>query len=185
MLTTFSEVIEHVINKMNALNLKYMLVGSVAASIHGFVRDTHDLDVVIALAPESITPFEDALGEGFYFDPEMAQEAVNRHDMFNVIHYDSGVKVDFWMLKEEDFARLQFERRQPAVAGGIETFVESPEDTVISKLQWYRISPSERQLSDVKGILIVNKESLDYDYLREWARKQRVDDLLEPMIKEL
>jgi hypothetical protein len=184
LLNTFTEVVEHVTAVLNSLGLEYMLVGSVAASIHGFVRDTHDLDVLIALRPDSVAPLEEALGDGFYLDEEAAQEAISRQDMFNIIHYTSGVKVDFWMLKNEEFATTQFDRRQSAVAWGLPTFVQSPEDTILSKLLWYRISPSERQLSDVKGILAVKKSDLDLKYLRGWAKRIGVDDLLAPLTGE-
>lgn len=173
-----SELLGVVIAALNSAGIDYMVVGSLAASAHGFERTTHDFDIVVVLPRETIPMLANILGEGFYFDEEGAIEAVERGDMFNIIHYDSGFKIDFWMLKNDEFSRTQFGRRMQAEVMGIPSYVESPEDTILSKLLWYKITPSERQLSDAKGVLILQKDSLDFGYLRDWAVKVGVADLL-------
>jgi len=59
--------------------------------------------------------------------------------------------------------------------------VATAEDTVLAKLDWYRMGGevSERQWRDVLAILEVQAGRLDLDYLRQWAKELRVDDLLE------
>ena len=183
-MTTFSQVVGDVTVILNAMSIKYMLVGSVAASIHGYIRDTHDLDIVIVLKQNDIPPLIKALGDEYYIDEDAAYRAIDQHDMFNIIHYESGVKIDFWILKEEEFSDIQFERRQQAIAFGIPIYVESPEDTILSKLLWYRITPSDRQLADVKGILAVKKNELDYYYLHSWSQKLNVVEILNKLIEE-
>ena len=37
------------------------------------------------------------------------------------------------------------------------------------KLYWNRITPSDRQLGDVAGVMEVQRGRLDEDYLRHWA----------------
>lgn len=183
-MTSQAEAIRESLASLESAGLPYMIVGSVAASFYGLTRATHDLDVVIALRPEAVEGLAAALGEGFYMDTESAQEAVARLDMFNVIHMESGVKVDFWMLKDDEFARTQFARRQCLDFEGVQACVESAEDAILSKLKWYRISPSDRQLSDVRGIIELQRDRLDWGYLREWAAVQGVDDLLEAVSRE-
>ncbi len=179
-----SELLGVVISAMNAAGIDYMIVGSLAASAHGFERSTHDFDMVVILPKESIPALGRFLGEGFYLDEETAREAVERGDMFNVIHYDSGLKIDFWMLKDDEFSRTQFSRRLSAEVLGMPCYVESPEDTILSKLLWNQITPSERQLGDVAGILRIQKGKLDYGYLREWAARKGVLDTLNKLIEE-
>jgi hypothetical protein len=44
----------------------------------------------------------------------------------------------------------------------------SVEDTIIAKLEWAKQGSSERQLTDVAGILRLHSESLDRAYLEKW-----------------
>jgi len=170
--------IPRVLSILREFDIGYMIVGSYAASAYGFTRRTHDLDVVAALAPEYVPRLTNALGEEFYFHQQSALEAIKRRDMVNAIHLNSGVKIDFWMLHDDEYSQVQFSRRQCLDFEGIQACVASPEDTILSKLLRYRITPSDRQLDDVRGILVVREGRLDWDYLHNWADKLGVVDLL-------
>lgn len=161
-----------------------MVVGSFAASVYGISRATHDLDIVIALKPDAIQTLANAFGEDFYFDEESAKSAVAHSDMFNIFHLESGLKIDFWILQDDEFNRTQFDRRIPTKAWGTESYVASPEDTILSKLLWYKITPSDRQLADVRAILTVQRDTLDYDYLRHWGTALDIEELLNSLIEE-
>ena len=65
-------------------------------------------------------------------------------------------------------------------------FVTSPEDVILSKLEWYRMGGevSERQWRDILGVLKTRAGELDLDYLRQWAKELNVSDLLERALKE-
>jgi len=178
------DVVRQVLEELANAGIDYMVVGSFASSLYGERRDTHDIDLVVVLPREAVKPLAERLGAEYYFDADAALEAVERGDMFNIIHFESGDKVDFWMLADDEFRRTQFSRRRPVSAWGITAFVEAPEDTVLSKLLWNEISPSDRQINDVRGILGIQKESLDYDYLRRWAARQGVSDKLSRLLGE-
>jgi hypothetical protein len=109
--------------------------------------------------------------------------------MFNVIHFDSLIKIDIYIAPDEAFARQQLERRRPeAFPPNLNQtiYLASPEDTLLAKLRWYRRGGevSARQLTDVSGILKIQGERLDFAYLREWADKLGVRDLLERAVDE-
>jgi hypothetical protein len=185
MVTSQTAVIEMVISALNKEGIHYMIVGSMAASAHGEIRDTHDMDMVVVLDTDSVHRLAKRLGDEFYFDLESAEDAVRNADMFNVIHYDSSFKIDFWLLNSDELSQMQFSRRQESTAWGkTKAFVESAEDTILSKLLWNKISPSERQLKDIAGILKIRKDKLDYTYMKEWAAKKGVLDTLERLIEE-
>ena len=63
---------------------------------------------------------------------------------------------------------------------GTTVYVKSPEDTILRKLLWYRMGGevSDRQWSDILGVLQVQGGRLDREYLAKWAAQLRVDDLL-------
>ena len=177
-MTSQTEATRKALQALEKADIPHMIVGSVAASLHGFARTTHDVDIVVALTPESVPKLADALGEEFYFDVLSARKAAERRDMVNAIHMDSGVKVDFFILRDDEYSQVQFARRECTTLEGIPACVASPEDTILSKLLWCRIIRSERQLEDVKGILAVREGRLDWDYLNQWAKRLGVEDLL-------
>lgn len=90
--------------------------------------------------------------------------------MFNVVHNQLLVKVDFIIRKNESYRKIEFERRKAFTLEGRNAWVTSPENLVISKLDWAKDSLSEMQLSDVRDILRSVK-SLDYAYLEHWIER--------------
>ncbi|MDZ4158954.1 MAG: hypothetical protein U1B80_04100 [Anaerolineaceae bacterium] len=171
------------------LGVQYAVSGSLSSSLHGVMRSTLDVDIVADLRLEHIQPLVAALSPEFYADDEMMRDAIGRHSSFNLIHYETAFKVDVFIPKPRAFDRMQLERRVAAV---ITTdpersiHVTSPEDVILSKLEWYRIGGevSDRQWRDILGVLKTKAGEIDLDYLRQWARQLKVSDLLERALTE-
>lgn len=55
-----------------------------------------------------------------------------------------------------------------------------PLDVVLNKLQWYQKGGgvSEQQWKDVLGVLKVQADKLDLEYLKHWASRLNLSDLL-------
>jgi hypothetical protein len=183
------EAILRVAAVFEELQIHYLVGGSVASSLQGFSRTTADVDIVADLRLENIAPIYAALKDEFYVDDQAMRRAVLLRRMFNLIHSDSFFKVDIYITQNDEFSRRQLERARreallPGDAGSV--YVASPEDTVLTKLRWYRRGGevSERQLSDVLGVLKVQGERLDLEYLRGWGDSLGVLDLLEQLLKE-
>ena len=173
-----------VIEALEALDVPYLIGGSLASAIHGVARATVDTDLVADLRPEHAAPLAQALSDAFYVDVESIQDAIRRRSSFNVIHLETMFKVDVFARKRRPFDRAQFERRAAQVVATDPertAYVASPEDTVLTKLEWYRMGGevSDRQWRDVLGVLKVQGERLDPAYLRWWATALEVADLLE------
>ncbi len=184
-MTAQTDVLREVLVALCSTDAPYMIVGSVAASFHGFSRATHDIDVVVSILPDAVPALASALGDDFYFDEISARQAVERRDMFNVIHMESGIKVDFWILPDDEFSHSQFARRQAQDFEGMEAWVASAEDTILAKLLWYKETPSERQLGDIRAILAAQNGQLDWGYLDSWAERLGVKGLLHQLAKEI
>ena len=112
----------------------------------------------------------------------MAQ-AVSRRSFFNLVHNGTGIKVDVFLLKADPLALQEMIRRRFLPIPGLSDIslqIASAEDTILQKLRWYQIGNrvSERQWTDVLGVLKIQRKHLDFDYLKEWANRIEVDDLL-------
>jgi hypothetical protein len=102
----------------------------------------------------------------------MIRDAIRKKSMFNIIHNEGIIKVDFIVRKDSEYRRLEFERRRSIPFEGIEINIVSAEDLIISKLYWAKDSMSEMQLRDVKNILKTVSD-IDMDYIEEWIKKIR------------
>ena len=134
-------------------------------------------------------PLVEVLYKEFYADDEMMRDAIERQSNFNLIHYETAFKVDIFIRKSRAFDQMQIERRRVSViATDPEESVDvtSPEDTILAKLEWYRMGGevSDRQWRDIIGVLKTRAGELDVAHLRQWAAELHVGDLLERAIKE-
>ena len=184
-----SEVLQMVAQVFDAMKIPYMVGGAFASITYGTHRTTQDVDFVADIRPSQVAALVDALKDDFYIDADAVGEAIRHRRMFNAIHYDTSFKVDVYPLKKGAYDRVQFERRRSCTlkeAPGPEIMMASPEDTVVKKLEWYKMGQciSERQWRDVIGVMKVQGEALDLAYMRKWAEYLGISDLLEEALSE-
>jgi hypothetical protein len=174
-----------VIEALDSLGVRYYVGGSVASSVHGVPRASIDADLIAELRAEHVAPLAARLSALFYLDEGRMRDAVERRLSFNVIHLATMFKVDVFVSKGRPFdveasgrARLEALGESPEAP---RVKVASAEDTLLAKLEWYRRGgeSSERQWSDILGLLRVRTGRLDLAYLADWASALGVADLLE------
>lgn len=172
------EVLEIVAKRLDGAGVTYMVSGSMALNFYAQPRMTRDIDVVVELSQKDVSRVVELFEEDFYCDAEEIREAVVRRRMFNLVHLESVVKIDFIVRKENAYRREEISRRRKLPADGYEVWVVAPEDLILSKLVWASESHSDFQLRDVRGLLHSVKQ-LDWPYLERWAGDLGVADLLE------
>ena len=180
--------LEALICALNRAGVRYLIGGSLASSAQGLPRATLDVDLLVEIQSSQASLLAGALGCDWYIDADFARQAVARGISFNVIHMPSGHKFDlFPAIEEFHFSELNRSAlRTVNLAGGdITCFVATAEDMILAKLSWYRKGGevSDRQWSDIAGMLVVNRQ-LDRTYLEHWARRLQVTDLLEKAITD-
>ena len=183
-------VLSQIANTLEQHGIRYVLVGSFASSIHGMYRSTADIDILADIKMDQVRPLFEALRDRFYVDETAMRDAVVQRRSFNAIHFDSVFKVDFFVPKTDDFSRAQLDRRQSRKLSRDRdetVWVASAEDTILAKLRWFRAGQeaSTTQWSDVVGVLGTSRDTLDFEYLRKWAKELGVDDLLEKALDDV
>ncbi|MEK9174507.1 MAG: nucleotidyl transferase AbiEii/AbiGii toxin family protein [Patescibacteria group bacterium] len=171
---------------LDELKIGYFITGGFAISVWGRPRATFDVDIVVHLVEPKVAPLAKALrkiSEFGYIDEDAAREAIDRLGEFNFIDPETGVKVDFWIMKKTPAGRSEFERRIIKKIDGQEVSFISPEDLVLNKLLWYQKSLSSRHLEDAESVLKISGGKLDKKYLKLWAKKLGVADVLTKLLK--
>lgn len=173
------ELLIRVVDVLDGLGIPYMLTGSVASSIQGEPRSTHDIDLVVALPPKKVDALLQAFqSPEFLLRREAIEDALRHRSMFNLLALAEGEKVDFWMLTDEPFDLMRFSRKQPQAAFGIRISLSTPEDTILAKLRWAKLSGgSEKQFTDALRVFELQKPRLDQAYLDTWANRLGVVEL--------
>jgi hypothetical protein len=169
------ELLLDCVRRLNQGGVVYMLTGSMASNAWGIPRTTHDLDFVLQMPPSQVDSFVAAFAHPDYFLDEAAiREAYRPPHQFNLIHVPSALKADFWLLRPVPFEREMFHRRVRDTWFGETIWLATAEDVVLHKLYWNRMTPSDRQLGDVAGVVHVQRGNLDEAYMRRWASELEV-----------
>jgi hypothetical protein len=173
------EVLKVVVQRLENAGIPYMVTGSIAANFYAQPRMTRDIDVVIKVDAGQIDKLHSLFNNDFYVEKSSIEEAMRNRSLFNIIHSEKVVKIDMIIMKDGEYRETEFSRRLKKKVNSLELFIVSPEDLILSKLYWARESHSEMQLGDVRNIILLNRNTLDFDYLRKWAQTLSVLELLE------
>lgn len=175
-----TSLLTEAVRALDSAGVGYLLTGSLASSLQGEPRSTHDVDLVIEVDARVIEALAAAFGtDAYYFDDLAALDALGRGGMFNLIDTVGGDKIDFWALTDDPFDQSRFARRVRTRVFGAEVAVSAPEDTILQKLRWaFSLGGSERQLRDAAGVYEVQHGALDEDYLETWAETLGVAESL-------
>lgn len=180
------QLLSRLVATLERLGIPYAIGGSHATMAFGHARHTLDIDVVVELSPSTLRdlcaafPFPE-----FYTSDEGARTAVARGGTFNIIHPESGQKVDFFVPRD-DFERGEIARavRAPTTGGGEALFV-SPEDIIVMKMRYFEMGESDKHLTDSAVVLQRLGDRVDRDYIEERAAEFGLDDIWKAVLKRV
>jgi len=175
--------LDMVIECFETLRIPYYIAGSVASSAYGLSRTTVDVDLIADIKMHQVDHLVKALKKDYYIDAGMVTNAINQNASFNLIHLHTMIKIDVFIPKPQSYDSEALARRQPDTLDEESSrifYLASPEDVILSKLQWYQKGEqvSQQQWKDVLGVLKVQGGKLDLEYLRHWATRLNLSDLL-------
>ena len=183
-MTSQNDFLKKLVKALDNCSIPYMLSGSFSSSFYGQPRATQDADIIIATTEEQLIAFVKSLGDDYYVSDDTTREALKNNSMFNVIDIQNSWKADFIIRKNRPFSIEEFTRRQKANIMGLDVWIVSPEDIILSKLEWAKNSESGQQFLDALGVAIVQNDRLDRDYLYKWAKELQVESSLERLLKQ-
>src|SRR5262245_18834208 len=170
-------VLKLVTARLQSANIAYMISGSTAMNYYAQPRLTRDIDIVVALRLEDAERVTNLFAADFYIDAEAVRDAITRLGMFNIIHYDHVMKVDFIVRKDTAYRHEEFARRRAVDIDGVTMWLVTAEDLLLSKLLWAVESHSELQRQDVRNLLRAGSP-LDWQYIERWAGELMLEGLL-------
>jgi len=167
-------------------DLRYMVSGSLASIYYGEPRLTMDVDLVVHLEPDRVGILTELFPPADYYvpPPEVLAVELGRatRGHFNVIHFASGQKADFYPSRRHPYWDWAFEHRQLGRVGGDEIWFAPPEYVILWKLEFFREGGGDKHLHDIRGMLTVNPEKIDramiaaacteLGLVEEWKRAQ-------------
>ena len=129
---TQADLLRYVVDAFEDLAITYMISGSQASIYYGEPRLTQDIDIVADLTVDHVSgllarfPFPE-----FYLAEVAIRDAISTRGQFNIIHPESGLKVDVIAHKDTPYDLVEFSRRQrlPALEER-EAYFARPEDVV-------------------------------------------------------
>jgi hypothetical protein len=173
-----SELLRHATETFEHLGIPYRVTGSMATIAYGEPRFTNDIDIVVRMRPDQVSALCAAFPRPeFYFPQTEADQAVQQRLQFNILHPESGLKIDVIMASDSAFDASRFSRGQRIkTAAQGEAWFASPEDVILKKLVYFREGGSEKHLRDIVGVVKVQADKLDRHYIAHWAKELEVEN---------
>lgn len=167
------------------LDIPYYITGGVAAIAYGEPRTTRDLDLVLAIELEDLDRLVTVLTQADFYVPGIEDVKSGRMQTLGITHITSISRADLMLAGTGELEKVQLERRVLLDVKDVGSlYFASPEDVILNKLKWGQRSQSEKQWRDVLGILKVNIDRLDYNYLEIWANPLGVKEVLYRALRE-
>jgi len=167
------------------LGIKYMVVGSYASMYYSETRNTNDIDVLADLKFEQIQAFSQNFPAGeFYLSEEAIKEALKYNSQFNIIHPESGSKIDVIIPKQDMFSQLELGSRIKVEAFGVSVYVAKPEYVILKKLEYYQEGESEKHLRDIASMFRCSGDRIDLILIDQWADKLGVREIWKDFLEK-
>jgi hypothetical protein len=168
---------------LESLGFDYMITGGVASVIYGDPRFTRDIDLILELREADAVGFLNAFSpDDFYRPPlEALRKEIRRPrgGHFNIIHQNTALRADVYLLGDDPLHVWAFERRvRIPLDDEVAIWLAPAEYVVVRKLQYYRDSGSERHLRDVSAMFEISGERIERAEVERWANSLELEEEL-------
>lgn len=175
---TSDEVIVRVIDALQAVDVPFMIVGSVATNFYGIPRSTRDADFVIQVLPP-FAALSTHLGPDVRLSAQASFEGVTGTVRHRIEAHGTAFTIELFELSDDDHDVARFARRRRVRLFDRDVFVATAEDTIVTKLRWARLPGREKDVDDVRSVIAVQADGLDWPYVQTWCAQHGTLTLLE------
>jgi hypothetical protein len=173
------EAVQAVTDTLNEMTVPYMLVGSLSSGFYGAGRTTKDADFVVELGEHSILEVGRRLGSGFRIDPQMSFETVTMTRRFVADVVGTGFTIEFFHLTPDPHDQERFRRRRQVRLLDRQVWLPTVEDVIVTKLRWGLLGNRSKDRDDVRNVIAVQGDRIDWDYVHRWCEQHGTRALLD------
>lgn len=181
---TAVEFVTRIIGAFEKLAIPYLTVGSFSVNVYGDPRSTKDADFVVQMDNTPITRLMAELGGDFELEAQMRFETITATSCQRIFHRDTAFMIELFLLSDEAHDRERFARRVRGNVGGVQAWVPTAEDVVITKLRWSRQGNRQKDVDDVQNVIDIQLPKLDLPYIRHWCDQHGTRSLFERLLLE-
>ena len=182
---TADEAAVAVIDVLERLGIRYMIVGSLASNFHGIPRSTRDADFVVEIGPADPQRLTDALPAALVLQPQAAFETVTGTTRHVIELARSPFVCELFVTSDDPHDRERLHRRERVHVFGRGAYVASVEDMIVTKLRWGMHARRSKDLDDARNMIAVRGDAIDWDYVQRWTSEHGTSALLEEIRRSI
>ncbi|TWT89554.1 nucleotidyltransferase [Neorhodopirellula pilleata] len=156
----FKKVLQEIVEQLESQKITYCLVGGLAASLRGRIRNTEDVDLIIAVDVEEAIQFLRSVPPEQFgpFFPEVEQVA-RASFILALEHVATQITLDL-AIGMSGFEQQIVKRSEKTLIADTEINVATVEDLILMKILAGR--PQDDQ--DIAGMVAANRHTIDWGY---------------------
>ena len=182
---TIEEAVLTVIDALEVGRVPYMVVGSLSSNLYGMPRSTQDADFVLQIEPALLSALRSRLGPRFRWEPQLTFETITATTR-QIINVESlGFRIELFLLSDDSHDQQRFARRQRVQVLGKDTYAPTAEDVIITKLRWSQQGKRHKDVDDVRNVLAIQGDNLDWTYIHGWCDQHGTRTLLEAIRRSI
>jgi hypothetical protein len=182
---TSNEAVLKMIAALEAAEIPYLLAGSYSSNVYGVARSTQDADFVIRLTSEKLRKFLAELPSSMRLEPQMSFESVTMTARYIVQVAGTRFKMELFLVGDDPHDLERFARRRQTALLGRPAYLPTPEDIVITKLRWSQLGKRRKDVDDVRNVIAVQRDRLDWDYIYRWCEQHGTRALLDEIRRSI
>ena len=121
------------------------------------------------------------LGSNFSFDPQISFERATGTTRNLLTLPGTAFTIELFHLRDRH-DQERFRRRCEVTLFGHRAYLPTAEDVIVTKLRWYLHAGRDKDREDVRSVILVQGDRLDWDCIRRWCGQHGTTPLLEDIL---